>query len=190
MIGALTGKIFSKKASYVIVMVNGVGYRVFVPLAFLGKLNIGDETKLYIYTHVRDDTLELFGFVKDKQLRLFELIIAISGIGPKKALTIVDRGVENVEKAVVSSDVSFFTSIPRLGKKNAQKIIIELKPKIGDMSDFDLSGSDDGNTKQILDALGSLGFKKHEVMRVLPKMSKKTTKIEKRIKEALKLLSV
>lgn len=187
MIGILKGTIFSKKPNHVIIMIRGVGYRVFTTPALLEKLPVGKEKILHIYTHVRKDILDLFGFSTEEELKLFELITAISGIGPKRALLIVDKGVGDVEKAVISGDVSFFTTIPRLGKKNAQKVIIELKSKLGDTGELDLTG-DDGQTQEVVNALKSLGFSKKEVIRILPKIPKTSIRVEEQIKDALKLL--
>src|SRR3989339_1436249 len=127
MIGALRGKIFSKSQNSVILFAGDVGYTVFVTNRFLEKTKTDTDAFLFIHTHIRDDVFDLFGFPTTQELHLFKLLLTVSGIGPKTALAIIDRGVLAVTQAVQQSDVDFFTTIPRLGKKNAQKIIIELK---------------------------------------------------------------
>jgi len=119
---------------------------------------------------------------------LFTLLLSVSGIGPKTALAITDRGVDQVRHAIVSSDVDFFTTIPRLGKKNAQKIIIELKSKLGSTKDLDLASQSSGDTKEIIDALLSMGFIRHEIVEVLKKITPEAQTIEQKIREALRFL--
>lgn len=189
MIGALTGTIFTTHKNPIIVFVGGVGYAVYVGEHLLAELKKDDKKTFFIHTHVRDDILDLFGFVSEEEHALFMLLLSVSGIGPKTALTIVDRGVAAVRHAVVSSDVDFFTTIPRLGKKNAQKIIIELKSKLGSTKELDLASESLGDTKEIIDALLSMGFDRSEVISAIKKFDPTLTTIEQKIRHALKLLS-
>ncbi len=187
MIGALTGKIFVSHQNPIILMVAGVGYAVHVPLRLATSLSIGDAKTFFIHTHVREDALDLYGFLTQKELVLFRFLLDVSGIGPRTALSIVDRGVDAVEHAIGTADVDFFTTIPRLGKKNAQKIIIELKNKLGSTTDLDLSEDAQGETGALLDALISMGFDRKEAVVVVKKISPTHT-LEAKIREALKLL--
>lgn len=188
MIGALTGTIFTSHKNPIIVFVSGVGYAVYVGEHLMAELKKDDKKTFFIHTHVREDTLDLFGFVSEEEHALFMLLLSVSGIGPKTALTIVDRGVAAVRHAVVASDVDFFTTIPRLGKKNAQKIIIELKSKLGSTKELDLASQSSGDTKEIIDALLSMGFVRNEIIEVLKKLSPKAESIEDKIREALRYL--
>ena len=119
---------------------------------------------------------------------MFKLLLTVSGIGPKTALTIIDRGVPAVTGAVQKSDVDFFTTIPRLGKKNAQKIIIELKQKLGSITDLDLSEYTSSETKEILDALSSMGFARIEAIQVIKTLPSDLTTLEQKIRYCLKEL--
>ncbi len=184
MIGSLSGTIQEKYP--IIINVGGVGYLVHVPER-LEELQINATCQLYIHTHVREDALDLYGFETKEELHLFELLLTVSGIGPRTGLTIIDRGVPAIQKAVTTGDVDFFTTIPRLGKKNAQKIIIELKNKLGSMGDLDLR-DDNGETKQILEVLLSMGFMKIEAVDAMKKLGDTEISLEQKIRRALQIL--
>lgn len=188
MIGMLTGTVFPQHSNPIIVMVGGVGYRVYIP-ENLEKNILPDKTiTLFIHTHVKEDALDLYGFIERDEQVLFELLLTVSGIGPRTAMTIVNRGASSIQEAVASSDVSFFTSIPRVGKKNSQKIIIELKNKLGSIADLDLSDNQRGETKDILDALTGMGFAKNEVQEAIKNLPRDTGSVEEKIRRVLKLL--
>jgi len=188
MIGALKGTIYSKSQNSVIVFTGGVGYFVHVTNTFLEASKIESETFLFIHSHIREDAFDLFGFPATEELHLFELLLTVSGIGPKTALLVMDKGVKNIEQAIQSGDVDCFTTIPRLGKKNAQKIIIELKPKLGSTKELDLTKSQSGETKEILDALSSFGFVKQEIIRVINTIPSDIQTVDERIRFCLKHL--
>ena len=187
MIGALTGIVYTSDRNPIILSVGGVGYRVHVPPKLIGQIK--PDSKLSLMTHmaVREDAIELYGFSNNQELNLFELLLTVSGIGPRTALSVVDRGGAAVEHAVANSDVDFFTTIPRLGKKNAQKIIIELKSKLGSVKELDLTGESTGETREILEALLAMGFDRKEALYAIKKLDN-TDPIEKKIRSALKLL--
>lgn len=189
MIGLLTGIATPYTPSSVIVNVAGVGYKVQVPARAIAQLPISGPATLHIHTHVREDALELYGFMSADELSLFELLLSVSGVGPKTALLVADRGVDAVVKAILDGDVDFFTTIPRLGKKNAQKIIIELKNKLGSTKDLDLSEQADGETKQLMNALLSMGFAKSEIIEVIKRIETQHTTIEQKIRRALQLIN-
>ncbi|MEK9143445.1 MAG: Holliday junction branch migration protein RuvA [Patescibacteria group bacterium] len=188
MIGALRG-VVDTLASPIIVMVGGVGYRVFVPDHLMGDLKPGAPIMLYIHTHVREDALDLYGFLSQEELSLFLLLISVSGIGPRTALAVIDRGATLIRRAIATADVSFFTTIPRLGKKNAQKIIIELKTKLGSLEELDLSTDDHGQTRDVLEALESMGFGKTEAIEAIKQIKSSDVTVEDKIRLALKYLS-
>jgi Holliday junction DNA helicase RuvA len=182
MIGRLTGIIDSNKSNPLIIDVRGVGYLVHVPERFLAVIKSGKPHTLFIYTHIREDAFDLYGFATPQDLALYELLLTVSGIGPKTALAVIDRGVDAVETAVRKGDVAFFTAIPRLGTKNAQKIIIEFKGKL------DLTEST-GDTKQITEALSGMGFEKYEIREAIKNLDAKDVSVEQKIRHALKLLA-
>ncbi len=187
MIAALTGTVFDNN-NPIVLFVGGVGYSVHVPEKLISRLTVGQTHTLRIHTHVRDDTLELYGFMTPEELTLFEHLLTVSGIGPRTALAVVDRGVNQVQRAVTQADVDFFTTIPRLGRKNAQKIIIELKTKLGSLLELDLTREASGETKQILDALVSMGFTKNEALEAINRTASEDWPIEQKIRHALKTL--
>lgn len=188
MIGALKGTVFSKSQNSVILFAGSVGYNVFVTNKFLEEIKTDKEVFLFIHSHIRDDAFDLFGFSTRQELSLFTLLLTVSGIGPKTALTVIDKEVENIEQAIRTSDVDFFVTVPRLGRKNAQKIIIELKQKLGSIVDLDLSGRDASETKELMDALSSMGFAKPEVLRSIKTLPPQMKLLEEKIRHCLKQL--
>ena len=189
MIASLTGKPQPYTSNAIIINVKGVGYQVHLPPSLSSPLLKQDKVSLFIHTHVRDDTLDLYGFQSLEELQLFKLIISISGIGPKIAIALMDKGVDSINSAIQKADVDFFTSIPRLGKKNAQKIIIELKPKLGSLEDLDLTG-ESPDSKEVINALTGLGFTKKESKHALTQISDPNDTIEDKITKAIKYLGI
>lgn len=183
MIGFLSGILKSIRGHQAIVTVGGVGYSVALP----SNLNVLPNQKLdlFIHTHVREDALTLFGFKDEPSLDLFEKLLTVPGIGPKSAQTITSAGsVQVIQKAIETNNLYFFTAISGIGKKSAQKIIIELKSRFS-KNDADLE-SLEGNSELNV-ALTQLGFTKSEIISVLSQIdSSKDLSIQ--IKEALKLL--
>jgi holliday junction DNA helicase RuvA len=189
MIGSLNGIIELLLMPHVLVDVNGVGYRVLVSENVYANLKLGERIKFFIYTHVREDEISLFGFLHAEDLRLFENLISVSGVGPKTALNIFSFGARaEIESAIVRGDVSFFTSVPRLGTKNAQKIIIELKNKMGGLADIDLSGKDFAQNKEVIEALKTFGFSVSESQKALREIKQTDLTTEDKIRFALKYL--
>lgn len=188
MIGLLTGNVVYKTNISVILDVSGVGYKVLLPESILTTLSLQDSKTLFIYTHVREEALDLYGFLSPEDLRLFEYLIGVSGVGPKSALGVFSVGDRSaIIKAIATGDVSFFTSVPRLGKKNAQKIIIELKSKLGSTEDLDLSEGDSKNS-DVAEALQGLGFTKQEAQQAIAALDGQARTPEQQIRLALKYL--
>lgn len=185
MIAQLTGKPIINN-DQLILDVNGVGYGVLVGGKTLAKLQGQSFVTLSIYTHVREDAIELFGFLDAADKRLFELLLAVNGVGPRTALNISQLGAANITEAVQQANVSFFTKISRVGKKLAQKIIIDLKSKLGSLKELELGGITDPKQKDVVEALLALGFDEQEVYRKLEKLDLNQP-IEKVIKQALKV---
>ncbi len=189
MIGTLKGTVEYRDDPYLIVDVNGVGYKVLVPVTVLAKLTgLGEEIKLFTHTHVREDVLELYGFSEASDLKLFEYLISVSGVGCRTASGIFSVGNRSqIIQAITGNDVGFFTSVPRLGKKNAQKIIIDLKSKIGGGEDLDLS-SDGMESNEIIAALKTFGFSVSESQDAIRALQGKGETVEQKIRLALKYL--
>lgn len=186
MIAYLTGEAESFTPDSLMIKTGGVGYKVYVPAKLKKDLKPEKPISVYIHTHVREDALDLYGFSSLDELRLFELIINVSGIGPKTGLLLLNYSVEEITGAVSRADLDFFTSIPRLGKKNAQKLIIELKPKLGSLEELDLT-AESPETSEALQALTGLGFSKKEALAAL-KQSPSDLPLETRVATAIKYM--
>ena len=188
MIGLVKGKVLLKDGNDLIIDINGVGYRVLVSEKLISKTAEGSDVQLFTFTYVKEDVLELFGFEELADLKLFKNLISVNGVGPRTAMTIFSfSGREEIVDAVLKGDVPFFTRIPRLGKKNAQKIIIELKSKLKDSSSFDLNADEKEDNKEVFDALRNFGFSHKEITETLKNIDSNASSDEK-IKMALKYL--
>ena len=180
MIGYLKGKILQTYKDSVILDVNGVGYLISVTKS----VSVGDTKEYFVHTHVREDTFSLFGFSSQQEIELFKMLLMVSGVGPKAAISIMTASdVNRIYSAVSKADVGFFTAVPGIGKKGAQKIIIELKGKIGSVQDIDLG--DEGD--DIVDALMSMGFDRNQIKKVMVKLDPNLSD-EDKIREAIRLL--
>lgn len=188
MIGMLHGAVATKNGPYLLLDVQGVGYKVFVPQSILAQKAIGDDLLLFIHTHVREDALELYGFEAPEDLKLFEYFLSVSGVGGKTALGIFSVGDRrSIINAIATGDVNFFTSVPRLGKKSAQKLIIELKSKVGSTEDLDLT-SDSSEQDEVVLALKTFGFSTMEAVGALRSVKKDGQSPSEQIRLALKYL--
>jgi Holliday junction DNA helicase RuvA len=157
MIAHLRGKLAQKDPARVVVDVNGVGYEVFVPLTtFTALPDAGFEVSIDIHTHVRDDIIALYGFSTRRERLIFEKLMTISGIGPKLAVTILSGGsVQDLVAAIKRSDLARLTAIPGVGKKTAERIILELKDKLQDFSEGPVRTPVESD---VLSALENLGY--------------------------------
>ena len=164
MIGYLKGRVIEKKQSEIWLDVNGVGYRIKIQNS---KFKVQNEIEIFIHTAVREDAITLYGFETMKELEIFELLLTVSGVGPKTAMVIVGtQKTERIEKAVREADVLFFQQVPGIGKKSAQRIIVDLKSKIGSLKELDLQSEDSENDDVTL-ALKQFGFKAEEIRQVM-----------------------
>jgi Holliday junction DNA helicase RuvA len=160
MIGFLEGKVLEKKGGQATILVNGVGYRVSLPFSVFEKLSEGSTAKLYTYLAVRENALDLYGFTESGDKALFELLLTVSGIGPKTALGVMNTAsAMQIEKAVVEQNPSYLTKVVGVGKKVSEKIVMELKGKIMANSKENSLGDVDGD---VVEALVSLGYSQNE----------------------------
>lgn len=188
MISKLTGTICDIFETHIILDCHDVGYKVTLSLPLLHKVRLGEKQTYYIYTHVKEDALALFGFASKKELGLFEMLISVSNIGPKTAMAVLNLGnVDQILQAIAKADSDYFLNVPRVGKKNAQRIIVELRSKIGSIGEIDLTFEESAENKEILQALLDFGFERNEIKNALKKLPKEG-KIEEKIRTALKLL--
>jgi Holliday junction DNA helicase RuvA len=187
MIGSLRGNLISRRPDNVIVEVGGVGYQVNVPLSVLANFpEKGSSVFLHIYTHVREDALHLYGFTTEDEKRIFTTLLGVTGIGPKMALNILS-GISHDDfiNAIEKEDVALLCRIPGLGKKTAQRLILELREKLPRAEK-----SRDRLFEDTLSALVNLGYKKLEAIESLEMAYKKEYKdIETLLKESLKYLT-
>lgn len=182
MIGSLRGIVLEKGPNWLLLEVGGIGYRVMASPAVVTNVS-SEQAFLYVHHHVREDAEDLFGFLALADLELFERLLSISGVGPKVAMTILSVGSsDQVKKAIMSGDLATLTSVPGVGKKTAQKIILELKGQLVEMEEE--AGSGGG---EVLDALVGLGYAPQQVKDVLKHV--KAEDPAERIKEALKYLA-
>ena len=186
MIAYLTGKPLVN-TTQTIILVNGVGYGVSIGLLTKQQLRNKEQVSLHIHTHVREDEITLYGFFEEQQKLLFELLLKVSGVGPKSALSITDQGVTALTNAVQQADTVFFSSIPRIGKKLAQKIIIELKSKLGSLKELNLA-DETPKRIEVIEALQSLKFSESDIQSVLGEIDIETMTTERAITQALKLI--
>lgn len=170
MIAFLSGQIQSMQENNVVIDVSGVGYKVHMPaseITGLGK--IGDKTGLHIHTHVREDALILFGFVEEQSISMFELLISVSGIGPKLALTMLSSMSAQILQVILSDgDHVSLTRIPGIGKKTSQRIILELKDK---SKKLPMASAVSKNNASLLgdlsSAISNLGYRPKEIQKAL-----------------------
>lgn len=183
MIGFLSGQVIHTQTGSIILNVAGVGYQV----AVVKNIPVSNQKiSLFIHTHVKEDNISLFGFNSQEELDLFKNLISVSGVGPKIALTILSSGTEkDIVSAIKNSSVDFFSAVPGIGKKTAQKLIIDLRSKL-ENSLVDLSTLDQDSS--LVAGLVGLGFAKQEIQKIAPKI-KPNLKLSEQIKLALKLLN-
>jgi len=185
MIASLNGTVIIRDDPYIILDVNGVGYKILSASDVLTQVTIGAKISVFTYTHVREDELALYGFSKYSDLKLFESLINVSGVGPRTAIGIFAVGnAEQIKQAIFESNTAFFTGVPRLGSKNAQKIIIELKSKVGG-GDLDLANG--SNRAELSAALKAFGFTSAEINDAARSIDGSKS-VEEQIKLALKYL--
>ena len=195
MIDQISGKIISINDNYVVLEVGGLGIKVNISANFASKLVNEDLITLVTYLNVREDALDLYGFKNESERNLFLMLISISGIGPKLAVSILS-GVEldELKSNILSGDIKSLTSIPGVGAKTAKRIIIELKDKLSKTTTTELGFEDNFGSKiskDVLSALVGLGYSESVATEVIKKINpaKSNRSIESLIKEALKILN-
>ncbi len=184
MIGSLEGKISIESDNKIIIEVGGVGYLVRVSPATAASLKKMPQAKVLTYLAVREDALNLYGFITQDELHLFELLLSVPGIGPKGALAVLSLAdVVTLEKAIATGDGSYLTRVSGIGKKTAEKIVLELKDKIGG----DQKGSGSSDESDIFEALRALGYQNAEIRSALKQLPDEGS-VEEKIRLALKQL--
>jgi len=193
MIGSLRGKLIDKRPNAVLIDVGGVGYQVQIPLSTFGALGALDsETTLLIHTHVREDQFNLFGFFSAREKQCFELLISASGVGPSLALKILSgMGVEQLVPAIRKGDLAQLVRIPGVGKKTAERIVVELRDKLAAV-DVPETGKPATRTQlesDVSSALVNLGYDERLVERAIEQArAAGGTDFEKLLRDSLQIL--
>ena len=197
MIAYVKGNLDTKTNTFVVIDVQGIGYRVFMPAKSIERLGeIGQTVKVYTHYYVREDNISLYGFSSNEELRMFELLISVSGVGAKSAIAMLSEiSPSSFALAVISDDISKLVKIPGVGKKTAARIILELKDKlkteeaIDKTEEIDLAIKDDNKDSEAIAALQVLGYTRKEIEKVFEKMDINNLQLEEIIKQALKYLA-
>ena len=192
----IKGNLDTKTNSYVIIETGGIGYKIFMALKAIQSLGeVGNSVKVYTHYYVREDNISLYGFTSNEELRMFELLLSVSGIGAKSAIAMLSQiSPSSFALAVISNDVSKLVKIPGIGNKTAARIILELKDKlkteeaISASEEIEVAIKEDSKNGEIIAALQVLGYTRKEIDKVLEKIDMESTGIEDAIKQALKLL--
>ncbi|HXZ29293.1 MAG TPA: Holliday junction branch migration protein RuvA [Terriglobales bacterium] len=193
MIAHLRGRIVAKHPNQVIVEAGGVGYDVNITIPTFSELPAaGSEVALHIHTHVREDALALYGFLRAEEKRLFERLIAVSGIGPKLAVTILSgMAAEAMVAAIRDNDVAQLTRIPGIGKKTAERMVLELRDKLEGLAAAPAAPKASPLEEDVLSALVNLGYQRAAAERALARLASngKGDSFEKLFRDTLALLA-
>lgn len=199
MFAYLKGSLEVKTKGYIVIDVSGVGYKIFMSETAIEKLGeIGEIVKVHTYLRVREDDMSLYGFNTNEELRMFELLLSVSGIGAKSAITILSNITpSSFALAVITDDVNKIKSLPGIGPKSAQRIILELKDKINKEENTENISSEikekqETNIEKVSEAISALqvlGYSKKEIEKALEKVDKETLTIEEIIKKGLNNLA-
>lgn len=185
MIAKIKGKIEYIRNGYAIVDVNGVGYKIYSTAYTLGKIRGKEEVEFFIHTHVREDAINLYGFLTLEELEMFELLISITGVGPKAGMGILTVATpKTIKTAILNEDSSILTRVSGVGKKTAERVILELKNKIADMPESEKEGA--VGDMDAIEALVSMGYSVTEAREALKSVPKDIKDIGERVKRALK----
>ena len=193
----IKGSLEQKTNSFVVIETNGIGYKIFMPRNSInGLAELGEIVKVYTYYYVREDNISLYGFTSNEELRMFELLISVSGIGAKSAITMLSEiSPSSFALAVVSDDITKLVKIPGIGKKTAARIILELKDKlkaeqgIEETEEEKTTVEKNEKIEEAIAALQVLGYNKKEIEKVFEKADIQDLELEDIIKTSLKYLA-
>ena len=199
MFAYIKGSLEVKTKGYIVIDVGGVGYKVFMSETAIEKLGeIGQTVKVHTYLRVREDDMSLYGFNTNEELRMFELLLSVSGIGAKSAISILSNITpSSFALAVISNDVAKIKSLPGIGPKGAQRIILELKDKIKteeaseQVTKIQIEKVEENNEKvqEAISALQVLGYSRKEIEKALEKVDKENLSVEDIIRKGLNNLA-
>lgn len=190
MIATLSGTVTEKSTSLVVLEAQGVGYGVLVAPEDHTTLNIGDPVKVYVYEHIRENSHDLYGFTKQDTKKLFEQLLEVNGVGPKMALNVLGVGsAERVRQAIAAGDTKFIQAAPGVGKRVAERVVVDLKDKVGLVSTASseelFMSTSQAEQDEAVQGLVALGYTVYDAVKALGNVDKKLP-AEGRIKQALK----
>lgn len=199
MFSYIKGNLEVKNLNYVVIDVNGIGFKIFMSETAIQRLEeTGNTVKIYTHMNVKEDDLSLYGFITNEELRMFELLIGVSGVGAKSAISMLSSITPSkFALAVISNDVKTLTKIPGIGPKSAQRIILELKDKLKteeaiQTNNIELKTNivEDNKLEEAVQALKVLGYTRQEIESVLAKVEINTLTVEDIIRKALSFLGM
>ncbi|MBT6691731.1 Holliday junction branch migration protein RuvA [Candidatus Parcubacteria bacterium] len=188
MIAFIKGQTINKTNRSIVLLNSGVGYEVFLSAKNLEKAQIDKEQEYFIHSYIKEDAFDLYGFADFEELDFFKKLISVSGVGPKSALNVLALAeVEELKRAITSGDYDVLQQVSGIGKKTAERLVVELKEKfIVDLSEASVVTSSD---RQVVNALVSLGYKQNEAQQIIKDLPKDETDLATRIKQALQLVN-
>ena len=191
MLSFLQGTIKNKSQGFIILLVNGVGYKIFLNSALMTEAVLGAEKEYYIHQHVREDDVSLYGFSTMAELEFFELLLTISGVGPKSALGVLTiANVEDVKESILRGDPELLTKVSGIGRKTAERVVLELRGKIGKLEagtgDLESGRSTMSTSGDEIDALMSLGYSMQQARDALKNIDPAIKDSSERVREALR----
>lgn len=200
MFAYIKGTVEEKGNNYIVVECNDIGYKIFMSNIAINEIGeLGSKVKVHTYYHVREDNISLYGFVTKEELKMFELLLSVSGIGAKSAITMLSNITpSSFAFAVISNDVAKLKKIPGIGAKSAQRIILELQDKLkAEQKEFSIENpqieipavSENDSVKEAKDALQILGYTKKEIDNAFSKIANLEVSVEELIKKGLSILS-
>ncbi len=192
MIASLQGKLESLSGDWAVIDVNGVGFRVYMPTSTISTLSdIGEDVRLHTHLVMREDSVTLYGFNTNEELELFQILLGVSGLGPRLALaTLSAMSVDRISMAIATGSIELLTTISGIGKKMAERMILELKDKIGAGLIADPATRSSQENAEVIAALTSLGYSIDEASRAVVSLPSSDLSLEEKIKLALQFFTV
>ena len=198
MISYIKGKLDSKNIDNIVVDVGGIGYKIFMSITSIDRVGeIGNDVKIYTYMRVREDDISLYGFCTNEELKMFEQLLGVSGVGAKSALTILSNiSPSSFALAIISDDIATLKSLPGIGAKSAQRMILELKDKMKTQDAIEIQSIPtkvivkNDKTKDTIEALQVLGYARKDIETVISNIDVNSLSVEEVIKQALKYLGM
>lgn len=199
MFSYINGILINKSSNFVVLDVGGIGFKIYMSDTAIQRLGeIGQKEKIYIHMHVSENDMSLYGFITDEELRMFELLVSVSGIGSKTAINMLAAmSPSSFALAVISDDITKLVKMPGVGKKTAQRIVLELKDKLKTEDAINTNNeeekaygiSNNENISEAIAALKVLGYGKIEIEKVFDKIDKTNLTVEELIRKGLNLLA-